>query len=114
MGTSRQMIIIIIIIIIIEKTPWLQSASELYRTSDRRLSANLVLTFADRGCRVVSATYPYNNIIGFLDRNNNNNNNNNNKNNKRNVPLSEFMKTSRAVLEFLHDDVSVLSCNFSL
>jgi hypothetical protein len=30
-------------------TPWLESASELYRPSDRRLSAKLVPTFADRG-----------------------------------------------------------------
>jgi hypothetical protein len=30
-------------------TPWLYSASELYRLSDRRLSAKLVPTFADRG-----------------------------------------------------------------
>jgi hypothetical protein len=33
------MIIIIIIIIIIIKTPWSESASELYRPSDRRFSA---------------------------------------------------------------------------
>jgi hypothetical protein len=37
----------------------LQSASELYRPSDRRLLAKFVPTFADRGCRVVSATDPY-------------------------------------------------------
>jgi hypothetical protein len=36
--------------------------------SDRRLSAKLVLTFADRGCRVVSVTEPYGSIFGFLDR----------------------------------------------
>jgi hypothetical protein len=36
----------------------LQSASELYRPSDRRLLAKLVPTFADRGCRVVSAMEP--------------------------------------------------------
>jgi hypothetical protein len=30
-------------------TPWLWSASELYRPSDRRLLAKLVPTFADRG-----------------------------------------------------------------
>jgi hypothetical protein len=36
----------------------LYSASELYRPSDRRLLAKLVPTFADRGCRVVSATDP--------------------------------------------------------
>jgi hypothetical protein len=31
------------------KTPWSESASELYRPSDPRLSAKLVPTFADRG-----------------------------------------------------------------
>jgi hypothetical protein len=40
------------------KVRGLQSASELYRQSDRCLSAKLVQTFADRGCRVVSATDP--------------------------------------------------------
>jgi hypothetical protein len=30
------------------KTPWTESASELYLPSDRRLSAKLVPTFADR------------------------------------------------------------------
>jgi hypothetical protein len=30
-------------------TPWSESACELYRQSDRRLSAKLVPTFADRG-----------------------------------------------------------------
>jgi hypothetical protein len=39
-----------------KKTPGLQSAGELYRPSDRRLSAKLVPTLADRGCRVVRAT----------------------------------------------------------
>jgi hypothetical protein len=33
----------------IKLTPWLRAASELYRPSDRRLSAKLVPTFADRG-----------------------------------------------------------------
>jgi hypothetical protein len=42
-----------------KKTPWFQSASELYRPSDRRLSAKLVPTLVDRGCRVVSATNPH-------------------------------------------------------
>jgi hypothetical protein len=37
-------------------------------TSDR-LSAKLVPIFADRRCHVVSATYPYSRILGFLDRN---------------------------------------------
>jgi hypothetical protein len=35
-----------------------ESASELYRSSDRRRSAKLVPTLADRGCHVVSATSP--------------------------------------------------------
>jgi hypothetical protein len=37
--------------------PWPESARELYRASDLWLSAKLVPTSADRGCRVVSATY---------------------------------------------------------
>jgi hypothetical protein len=44
------------------------STSELYRPSDRRLSAKLVRTFADRGCRTVSATFLYARILDFLDR----------------------------------------------
>jgi hypothetical protein len=32
------------------------------------LSAKLVATFADKGCRMVSATDPYGRILGFLDR----------------------------------------------
>jgi hypothetical protein len=39
-----------------KKTLWPESTSELYRLSDRRLSAKLVRTFADRGCHVVSVT----------------------------------------------------------
>jgi hypothetical protein len=49
-------------------TPWPESSSELYRPSDLRLSANLVSTFADRGCGVVSVTDPYGRILSFLDR----------------------------------------------
>jgi hypothetical protein len=52
--------------ITIKKRP--ESESELYRPSDRRLSAKLVLTFVDRGCHVVSVTDPYGRILGFLDR----------------------------------------------
>jgi hypothetical protein len=37
----------------------LSPQSELYRPSDRRLSAKLVPTLANRGCRVVSATNPH-------------------------------------------------------
>jgi hypothetical protein len=40
------------------KTPLPEFASELYRQSDRRFSAKLVPTFADRGCRVVTAADP--------------------------------------------------------
>jgi hypothetical protein len=50
------------------KTPWSESASELYRPSDRRLSAKLVPTFADRGFDVVSVTDPYGRILVFLYR----------------------------------------------
>jgi hypothetical protein len=41
---------------------------KLYRPNDRRLSAKLVPTFADRGRHVVSATNPHGSILGFLDR----------------------------------------------
>jgi hypothetical protein len=45
-----------------------QSASELYRPSDRRLSVKLVPTYSDSGCRVVSATDPHGRILDSLDR----------------------------------------------
>jgi hypothetical protein len=51
-----------------KKTPWSESASELRRPSDRRLSAKWLPTFADKGCHVVSVTDPYGRILGFLDR----------------------------------------------
>jgi hypothetical protein len=51
-----------------KKTPWSESASELYRPSDRPLSAKWLPTFADRGCHVVSVTDPYGRILDFLDR----------------------------------------------
>jgi hypothetical protein len=50
------------------KTSWSESASELYRPSDRRLSAKRLPTFADKGCHVVSVTDPYGRIPCFLDR----------------------------------------------
>jgi hypothetical protein len=50
------------------KSPCPESASELYRSSDRILSEKLVPTFADRGCHVVSVTDLYCRILGFLDR----------------------------------------------
>jgi hypothetical protein len=49
-----------------KQTLWPQSASELYRRSDRRLSIKLVPFFATRGCHVLSATDPYGCILGFL------------------------------------------------
>jgi hypothetical protein len=51
-----------------KKTPWPETASELYQPSDRRLSTKSVPTFADRGCHVVSVTDPYGRILGFIDR----------------------------------------------
>jgi hypothetical protein len=44
--------------------------SELYGLSDRRFLAKLVSTFADKGCRVVSAPVPHGFILGFLYRKN--------------------------------------------
>jgi hypothetical protein len=38
------------------------------RPNDCRLWPKLVTTFADTGCRVVSAADPYGRILGFLDR----------------------------------------------
>jgi hypothetical protein len=49
-------------------TPWLETANELHRPSDHRLSAKLVPTLADRGCHVVIVTDPYSRILAFLDR----------------------------------------------
>jgi hypothetical protein len=51
-----------------KQTPWSESASELHRPSDRRLSAKWLPTRADRRCHVVSATDPSGRILGFLDR----------------------------------------------
>jgi hypothetical protein len=52
----------------IKKTPWSESASELYRPSDRRLSVKLVPSFAEWKWHEVSVTDPYSRILGFLDR----------------------------------------------
>jgi hypothetical protein len=49
-----------------KKTPWPESANELYRPSDRRLSAKRLPTFVDKGCHVVSVTDPYGRVLGFL------------------------------------------------
>jgi hypothetical protein len=54
--------------IFLKETPRPESASELYRPSDRRLSAKLVPTIADRECHVVSMTDPYGRNLGLLDR----------------------------------------------
>jgi hypothetical protein len=46
--------------------PWPESASELYRPSDRHKSAKLVPTLAYRRCHVVSVTKSYGRILSFL------------------------------------------------
>jgi hypothetical protein len=51
-----------------KKIPGPGSASELYRPRDRRFSAKLVPTFANRGCHVVSVPNPYGRNLGLLDR----------------------------------------------
>jgi hypothetical protein len=52
-------------ILINKKAPWPECARELFRPSDRRLSAKLVPTLADRGCNVVSVTDHYGRNLGF-------------------------------------------------
>jgi hypothetical protein len=49
-------------------TLWPESASELYRPSDRRLSGKLLPIFLDIECHVVSVTDRYGSILGILDR----------------------------------------------
>jgi hypothetical protein len=51
----------------IKKTPWSESASELYRPTAacRRSDCQ---PYADRGCHVVSVTDPSGRILGILDR----------------------------------------------
>jgi hypothetical protein len=51
----------------IKKLRGFESASELYRLSDRRRSAKLMSTFPDRGCHVVSAMSPSDRNFDFLD-----------------------------------------------
>jgi hypothetical protein len=46
--------------------PWSESASKLYRPSDRLLSAKWLPTCADRGCRVVSVTDPSGRILSVF------------------------------------------------
>jgi hypothetical protein len=55
------------ILLYIKKFRGFESASELYRSSDRRRSAKLVSTLEDRGCHVVSATSPSYSNFDFLD-----------------------------------------------
>jgi hypothetical protein len=51
------------------QTTWPQSASELYRPRNSRLSTKLVPTFVEIRCRVVRVTDPYGRIsFFFLDR----------------------------------------------
>jgi hypothetical protein len=47
--------------------PWPESASELYRPSNRSLSVKLVPTLAYRECHVVSVTDPYGSNLDFLE-----------------------------------------------
>jgi hypothetical protein len=50
-------------------TPWAESASELYRPSERCLSAKLVPTFANRGVsRGQLGVSPCGRDLGFLER----------------------------------------------
>jgi hypothetical protein len=51
----------------ISTTPWPESASELYRPSDRRLSTKLVPTFAHREFSRSRVTDPYGRNLDFLD-----------------------------------------------
>jgi hypothetical protein len=67
-GSRRTHNHIYIYIYINTQTPWSESASELYRPSDNRLSEKWLPTFADKGCHVVSVTDPYGRILCFLDR----------------------------------------------
>jgi hypothetical protein len=48
-----------------KQTPWSESASKLYRPSDRRLLAKWLPTCADRRCHMVSVTDPTGRILGF-------------------------------------------------
>jgi hypothetical protein len=52
----------------IKRTAWSESAREVYRPSENRLSVKLLPTFADRECHLVSVTDPYGRILCFLDR----------------------------------------------
>jgi hypothetical protein len=51
-----------------KKASLTEYTSELYRLSERSLSAKLVPTLVERVCHVVSVTDPHVRILGFLDR----------------------------------------------
>jgi hypothetical protein len=51
-----------------KQTPWSEAPSELYRPSNRRLSAKWVPTAADKGRYVVGVTDPYGRSLDFLNR----------------------------------------------
>jgi hypothetical protein len=57
-----------LLLLCLNKTPWPEAASELYRPSNRRLLGKLVPTLADGGCHVIGMMDPYGCILGFLDR----------------------------------------------
>jgi hypothetical protein len=52
---------------VLRTSQWPESANDLYRPNDSRLS-KLKPTSVEIGCRVVSTTDPYRRILGFLDR----------------------------------------------
>jgi hypothetical protein len=74
-SSSNAVVVVVVPVVVIhnfgrciKKNPWPESASEVYRPSDRRFPAKLVPTFTDRRCHVVSVTDPCDRILGFLDR----------------------------------------------
>jgi hypothetical protein len=59
---------ILLLLLFLLTYPWPDSASELYRPRNLRLSAKLVPTSPDRLYHVVSVKDPYGRILGFLYR----------------------------------------------
>jgi hypothetical protein len=51
--------------VFLDQTPWPEFESEICRPSDCRLATMFVPTFADRGCRVVSAMGPHGRVLGI-------------------------------------------------
>jgi hypothetical protein len=64
-------LMITLLLLLLKKLHGLSPRANYTRTSDRRLSAKRLPTFADKGCHVVSVTDPYGRILGFLDRSRN-------------------------------------------